>query len=221
MKKIINSFEAVIFDADGVIFDSEKLWDIGDSMFMQKRGISKIKDDVKVQLAGTSLIDGTTLLLKSHGLEEDVQLASLERMKIMETMYKTRINYMDGFLAFLHWIKSINLKAAVATSMNKNLFPFVDQRTGFINEFDQHVYSVSDVKHAKPAPDIYLYAANKINTDPAKCFVIEDAPNGIKAAKSAGMFCIGLASTFKPLYLKEANIVCQTFDDIKDYMLTP
>ena len=212
------SVEAVIFDADGVIFDSEKLWDIGDGHFMAKRGIKKIDDTVKVKLAGTSLHAGTQLLLSSHGIQEDIQKASAERMKIMEDLYSSNIEFMNGFPEFFNWLNIKGIKSAVATSMNKSLFPPIDKRTGFLKKFDHQVFSVSDVENAKPAPDIYLFAAKNIQVNPDKCLVIEDAPNGIKAAKSAGMFCIGLSTTFKPTYLTEADIICNSFTEIREFI---
>ncbi len=214
------SIQAVIFDADGVIFDSEKLWDIGDGEFMATRGIKEIDGEVKIKLAGTSLYEGTKLLLESYGLNEDIQKASVERVKRMEELYKTSITFMDGFPEFFEWIKKKKLSTAVATSMNKSLFPFVNEHTGFLEMFDRQVYSVSDVTFPKPAPDIYLYAAEKLGVQAANCLVIEDAPNGIKAAKSAGMFCVGIATTFQDIYLKEADHICKTFDEIKALIRT-
>ena len=127
---------------------------------------------------------------------------------------------MEGFPKFLEWVNKSELSTAVATSMNKSLFPFVDKRTGFLKAFNHHVYSVSDVKLPKPAPDIYLYAAEKLGIQPSNSLVIEDAPNGIKAAKSAGMFCVGITTTFQDIYLREADHICKTFDEIKELIRT-
>ncbi len=215
-----SKLDAVIFDADGVIFDSEKLWDIGDGQFMASRGVNNINEEIKAKLAGTSLIDGTTLLLSSHGVIENFELAAQERLKIMESLYAEQIEYMDGFIPFFNWLKSTRLKTAVATSMSKKLFPFVNDKTGFMELFTGNVFSVSDVQNAKPSPDIYIHAAKSIHVNPGNCLVIEDAPNGIKSAKFAGMFCIGISTTFQPQYLQEADLICNTFQEIKDYLYT-
>jgi len=210
--------KAIIFDADGVIFDSEKLWDSGDAEFMTKRGIGKITNQIKAQLAGTSLLDGTSLLLNSYGINEEVEKAAQERLMIMEKKYSTEIEYMKGFKPFLNFVKERNLKTAVATSMSSNLFPILDDKMNFLQLFDGNVFSVSEVENAKPAPDIYLYAAKKIAADPSDCLVIEDAPNGIKAAKAAGMSCIGFATTFSPEFLTDADWVAHSFSEISDFI---
>ncbi len=214
MKKGI---EAIIFDADGVIFDSEKLWDVGDAEFMAKRGVPGLSSEVKAKLAGTSLLDGTALLLDSYQIKEDVHTAAKERIGIMEKKYANELEFMEGFKEFLDFAQG-RLQTAVATSMSKHLFPLLDKNIGFLKMFGGHVYSVNEVPHAKPAPDIYLYAAKQIDVAPEKCVVIEDAPNGILAAKSAGMYCIGFASTFPPDLLNKADIVFQTFDEISGFI---
>ena len=210
--------EAIIFDADGVIFDSEKLWDVGDRKFLKGKGADKFPEEIKSRLAGTSLLEGTAMLLESIGLDTNVEEAAKERIKIMEELYATRIEFLPGFLSFHDYVIKNNFKTCVATSMSRHLFPLIDRRTDFLSLFEGKVYSVTSVEKAKPAPDIYLYAAEKIQADPKKCLVIEDSPNGIKAANAAGMFTVGLASTFEPQHLSEADIVFKTFHMIESFI---
>jgi beta-phosphoglucomutase-like phosphatase (HAD superfamily) len=68
---------------------------------------------------------------------------------------------------------------------------------------------------SKPDPAIYLHAAEKLGSSPQECIVIEDAPNGIQSAKSAGMKCIGIATTFTKDKLVEADLIANGFEDIK------
>lgn len=209
---------AIIFDADGVIFDSEKLWDIGDGEFLARRGVSEFPGDLKSRLAGTSLMHGTAMILETIGADENVDVAAAERVGIMEGLYAGQIAFMPGFEEFFSFVKAGNWKTAVATSMSKTLFPVIDGKLGFLQLFEGKVFSVNDVQHAKPAPDIYLYAAEKVGIVPENCLVIEDSPNGIKAAKAAGMYCVGLATTFHQEKLTEADKVCLTFEEIKRFI---
>jgi len=66
----------------------------------------------------------------------------------------------------------------------------------------------------KPAPDLFLYAAEQLHSSPQRCIVIEDSPNGIEAANRAGIFCIGIATTFAPSRLTKANRVVSSFEEI-------
>lgn len=216
----MEQLEGIIFDADGVIFDSEKLWDIGDSQFLAKRGLHHFPEGLKERLAGTSVLDGTALLLESAESNENVEVAAKERISIMEKLYAAEIEYMPGFEKFHSFLKSEKIRTAVATSMNRNLFPLINSRLGFIERFEGKVYSVNDVPNPKPAPDVYLHAARMIGIVPSRCLVIEDAPNGIRAAKAAGMFCIGLASTFSEENLPQADVVYRNFDEIKTFIIS-
>lgn len=210
--------KAIIFDADGVIFDSEKLWDIGDGEFLARRGVSGFPGDLKSRLAGTSLHHGTTMILEAIGAEENIDLAAAERVGIMERLYAEQIAYNPGFEAFFSYVEAGKWQTAVATSMSKTLFPVIDDRLGFLQLFEGRVFSVNDVEHAKPAPDIYYYAAERVGVAPQNCLVIEDSPNGIKAAKAAGMYCIGLATTFGREKLTGADKVYLTFDEIRQFI---
>lgn len=216
----MNKPQAIIFDADGVIFDSEKLWDIGDSNFLARRGLSAFPERLKPELAGTSVAAGTALLLECAGSEENLDDAVRERIATMEGLYAEQIEFMPGFMEFLSYVKSRSLKTAVATSMSRSLFPAIDNRLNFLELFEGKVFSVVDVLKPKPAPDVYLHAAKNIAAAPENCLVIEDSPNGILAAKAAGMFCIGLSTTFAPENISMADAVFKSFKEIEHFIET-
>ena len=81
--------------------------------------------------------------------------------------------------------------------------------------FDNHIYTRDDVKRGKPHPDIYLYAAEKLGVNPVRCFVLEDSPVGIKAAKDAGMFVIGLnLNSRDDKEFDEADVVVSSYEEL-------
>ncbi|MHA1899356.1 MAG: HAD family hydrolase, partial [Promethearchaeota archaeon] len=79
--------------------------------------------------------------------------------------------------------------------------------------------SAEDVKHAKPAPDIFLEAMNRLDIEPKKCIIIEDSLSGIIAAKKSGAFTIGLATTFPVEKLHDADLIIKNYDALDLFLL--
>lgn len=91
---------------------------------------------------------------------------------------------------WLSWLKTQNIPLAVASSSPKALIELIMDKTGLGIYFDAFVTG-EEVAHGKPAPDIFLHAAGLLGVEPASCLVIEDSRNGVRAAKSAGIRCVG------------------------------
>jgi beta-phosphoglucomutase-like phosphatase (HAD superfamily) len=95
------------------------------------------------------------------------------------------------------------------------------QKIGLPPEFWDSVVTAEQVTHKKPAPDAFLAAARNLNVEPGACVVVEDAVNGIQAARAAGMRCIAVASTFPAERLQEADVVRQKISDVQFADLVP
>ncbi|HEY4597713.1 MAG TPA: HAD family phosphatase, partial [Thermoanaerobaculia bacterium] len=103
----------------------------------------------------------------------------------------------------------------IATSMPEELFAVADRCLRISRFFGSRVYFPSHVGgRAKPAPDLFLYAAGELGVPPDRCLVIEDSPRGIEAARRAGMPVIGLATTHEEELLEGANMVVDSFKEI-------
>ncbi len=205
--------EAIIFDADGVIFNNEDVWDKGQVEFLARRGLVYNRELTKHHLTGRSLVDGVKIMQEQYGFSGDPKVLAEERMQIMKSLYPT-VELMPGFLDFYNSIK-FQYKTAVATSSNFELFSTLDKKFGITNLFNSHVYFLKDVNFvSKPAPDIFLHAAKMLKSSPKESLVIEDAPLGIAAAKKAGMKCVGLMSSYNQVALAEADQIVRTFTDI-------
>lgn len=204
---------AIIFDADGVIFDNEDLWDQGQIEFLRRRGLVYNRALTKHRLTGRSLPDGVKIMQEQYGFTGDAVVLGHERMEIMKQLYQ-QIELMPGFLDFFAKIKS-KCKTAVATSSNIELFNILDEKFKITDLFDDHVYFLKDVNNvSKPEPDIFLYAAKMLDSNPADCLVIEDAPLGIEAANRAGMKVIGLTSSYPKEMLSAASQIVDKFEEI-------
>lgn len=190
-------YETLIFDMDGVVIDSEVLFDNADTEFFRRHGEVYNREEVALLLTGMHLKEGTALLKKKYDFPNDVDSLTSERQSLLEAEYLTHLNYITGFENFYERVITAGLKTCIATSSNDHLLGLARKKLGLDRKFGNNIFKASDVGNvSKPNPAIYLYAAEKMNTSPSKCLVVEDSPKGIQAAKNAGMFCIGITTTF-------------------------
>ena len=215
----LSHIEAIIFDAEGVVVNTEKLWDQSQEILLGKRGLAYDREYLKPRMAGQTLLEGGQLMVKYYGLNENPANIALERKTIIDELFDGDIPFIDGFEPFIQWVISSNLKKSVATAMNKHLMLKVEAQLNLKQYFSQHIYFIEDVGNkSKPEPDVFLHAAEKMEVKPGKCLVIEDAPHGIEAARRAGMVGIGISTTFTRDQLREAHYTGKDFNDIKNYL---
>jgi len=112
------------------------------------------------------------------------------------------------------YLKGKGIPLAVASSSVKKVVDIILQKTG-LKEYFSFIVTSADVEDGKPAPDIYLHTASLLNVKPEDCLVVEDSFNGIKAAKSAGMFCVAYTGTTHGSVDKTgADMVIKHFDEL-------
>lgn len=205
--------EAIIFDADGVVINTEPLYDKGDREFFK---FLSIQDDVKKYrhlTTGKSLEDGTAIMQKKFNIPGSLADIIRTRMSFIKKYYHG-VTFVPGFLDFFTGINQ-HYKTAIATSSNPKLFSIAETELKLAKLFSGHIYFLKDAGNiSKPAPDIFLYTAKMLSIEPKNCLVIEDAVNGVKAAKNAGMKCIALATTHDKQMLKEADQIVNNFSEI-------
>ncbi len=184
--------EAIIFDMDGVILDSEPIWGEAETRLLAKRG-KKYDSNIKPKLMGRSQLEAMTILAQHYQLDEPIEALSRERLEIVRSLY-AQVNWMPGFLEFLEKVKTTDYKRAIATGTPQEIFNIANERLK-LEERIGICITADQIARAKPHPDIFLLAANKLGLEPNTCAVIEDSPNGILAAKAAGMYTIGITTT--------------------------
>jgi len=200
-------YKAVIFDMDGVLIDSQNFHYQADIDVIIKAGYSANMETV-VPYTGISNPDRWPKYKESLNLAHDTEtLINWHREKI-ETLFKKECKEtIPGIPELLKYISEKGLKIALASSSHPELINIVLQQTG-ISSYFEAIVSGEDVENGKPAPDVFLCAAEKISVLPEHCIVIEDSPVGIKAAKNANMACIAY---------KNANTHNQDFS-LADYV---
>jgi beta-phosphoglucomutase len=205
---------AIIFDAEGVIIDTEKMWDRAQEEFLRRRGIRYERMDIKHTLSGKSQAEAIDIIKTKYGLSGDAQSLADERRELVRRQLEEHVEFVPGFREFFRCIQP-DYRTAVATAMPEDLLAIVEARLGLSKLFAGHVYSLVAVGYrSKPNPDIFLHAADRLGVKPANCVVIEDAPHGVEGARRAGMKCIAITTTYDRPALSQADVVLDSFAQI-------
>lgn len=178
--------EAVIFDCDGVLVDSEVLAIDAELTTLSEIGLTYETGDFKARFMGLSDKAFFAALDDDHRARLGTGLPEGFR-DICKARYHAswdRLAEVPGAAAV---ISAITLPVAVASSSTESALDRKLRKTGLWSLFAPHIYSADHVTHAKPAPDLFLYAAEALKVKPDACLVLEDSANGVLAARAAGM----------------------------------
>lgn len=195
----------IIFDMDGVLCDSEAfICAAARQMFRERYGLVLRRGEFS-PFIGTGedrFLGGPA---EKHGVRINLPADKDRTYAIYLAVIRGKLKPLAGAVKFIRGCRARGLKLAVATSadrvkMNGNL-----NEIGLAPKLFDALVCGNETERKKPHPDIFLLAARKMNLPPADCLVIEDAPNGIRAAKAAGMRALGLTTSFNAGILKEAG----------------
>lgn len=209
--------KAIIFDMDGVIVDSipmhMKIWKI----IFEKRGI-KFSNKVFEKYNGTSTIEIGKSIIKEYNLDDTPENIFNEKHFYEEKFKNKEIKMFKESIFILKILRKKGYKIALATGSKKYMVDFLLKKFKFEKYFDAIAFN-DEVKHSKPAPDIFILAAKKINIKNKNCVVVEDALNGIIAAKKANMKTIAITTTFKKdIFIDNADYIIKSLTEL-DYIL--
>lgn len=212
MRFSLKQFGAVIFDMDGVLINSEPLWEESDlKVFKKEIGLTGYTKEYRAQFLGMPMEDEIKVVAADFKIARDRIPSILEaRRKSLMELYRERLELFEGALELLEYF-SRDKKIALASSSSLDLINFVVDRFN-IRKYFEVLVSGEEVAHGKPFPDVFLLAARKLMVKPEKCLVIEDSVNGVKAGKAAGMKVIAVLQTFK----EQESFSCAdwVFDDL-------
>ncbi len=198
---IFNKVEAVIFDCDGVLVDSEKMSCNALNVVFEKVYNIDIGHDY-TPVVGTSLNFALQYYLDKFELEtENMEYLSQMKEKSYIDMAEKSLTSFTNCEKFLKLLISKGIKLTVASSGSMDKINFSLKKVNLIHYFDV-IISSSEVKYGKPAPDLFVLAAKKIDVKPSRCLVIEDSINGVKSAIKARMRVIGFPGSFSRVQLE-------------------
>jgi len=149
-------------------------------------GITIDEEGAAQRYLGRSLATVRNLVQEEFGLQIDDRF--LNRMRdMLYTRFRSELRPIQGLQAALNGLDDAGMAWCVASSSQCERIELCLATTGMLGRFSPHIFSASMVKHGKPAPDLFLHAANAMGAKPSECLVIEDSPAGILAARAAGM----------------------------------
>lgn len=188
----MNKLSGILFDCDGVLLDSEAIYLDTLVTYLSTIGYSTTIEEVTFVL-GKPMKQIAIELRQHFQIPETIsnqQLIDGQRLIFRKRFNSMKLIPMDGLIEFLQTCKQKQLRMAIVSSSDLSYLEDVTQRLG-IRSYFELLISGEMIEHGKPAPDIYLYAQNKINLPKDELWVIEDSPAGINAATSAEIFTIG------------------------------
>jgi len=206
---------AVIFDMDGVIVDSEKVYQEIERQMYDDLGIPVTQEEHRLFI-GAAERSMWQYMKDKYKMDAEMDfLVAEERTRFMSQLdHPGRIPLMPGLPELLEALALEGIPSLVASSSSRDIIEKV-LRVNNIRRFFKDITGGDDVLHSKPAPDIFLATASKADTIPAHCLVIEDSENGIRAARSAGMKVIALLNHYSEgLDLSEANKIIHSLYEL-------
>ncbi len=193
--------KGVLFDMDGVLIDSEQFIAKAACMMFAEKGLKVVPEDFR-PFIGTGENRFLAGVAEKYNFKLNMPTDKVRTYDIYLQIIKGALKPLDGAVDFINKCKSLGLKLAVASSADMRKVTGSLTETGFDGgEFDAIVCG-QDIENKKPAPDIFVLAADKLGLEPGQCLVIEDAVSGVRAAKAAGAKCLGITSSFTEEQLK-------------------
>jgi HAD superfamily hydrolase (TIGR01509 family) len=206
--------EAVIFDLDGVLLDSEQLWDLSRREVVQEHGGRWLSGATEA-MQGMSSTEWSAYLHDQLGVRLSVPQISREVVDKLLAHYQDRLPLVPGAAEAVHRMAE-RWPLGLASSSNRPVIDAVLARAAFGQEFRVTISS-EEVGRGKPAPDVYLEAARHLGFSPSACGVVEDSANGIRAGVAAGMTVVAIPNPhFRPPddVLALAKVVLPTLEDL-------
>lgn len=188
MKKI----EAIIFDLDGTLIDSEQNYYLADKKLLAEYGID-FTEEMKAQYIGTGNLDMMKKIKKLYNLKDSVDYLHKRKNFLYLELARNNTKVFPKMEKFLKKLKEQKYKIALASGSSKEIIDEILKLIKLDLFFDV-VVAGDEVKNSKPAPDIFLLAAKRLRVKKEDCLVIEDSKYGVEAAKKANMYCVAIPS---------------------------
>jgi HAD superfamily hydrolase (TIGR01509 family) len=186
---------AVIFDLDGVLLDSEQVWDqVREQLVGERAG--RWHERAQAEMMGMSSFEWSRYMHDELGVPDPPEEISTEVVRRLAEVYRKRLPLIDGALEAVEQLSG-RWPLGLASSSNRELIDLVLELSGLARFFRATVSS-EEVARGKPAPDVYLEAARRLSVPPKACAAVEDSRNGIRAAKAAGMRMIAIPNPHFP-----------------------
>ena len=204
---------AVVFDMDGVLTDSEPLINAAAIAMFAEKNLKVFPEDF-APFVGTGEDRYIGGVAEKYNFPLDLPAAKKRTYEIYLELVPKRLEVFPGAAELVRSCRAAGLRIAVASSADRIKIAANLDKIGLPIKMWDAVVTGEDVIAKKPAPDIFLAAAKRLGEPPEACVVVEDAINGVQAAKAAGMRCVAVAQTFAAARLQEADLVHQRISEV-------
>jgi HAD superfamily hydrolase (TIGR01509 family) len=208
--------EAVIFDLDGVLLETEEVWDDVRASLVRERG-GRWHEGAQGDMMGMSSLEWSRYMHDELGLRERPEDISTEVVSRMLARYRERLPLIDGAVEAVERLAR-RWPLGLASSSNRELIDAALEAGGLARFFAVAVSS-EEVSRGKPSPDVYLEAARRLEVDPVRIAAVEDSASGLRSALAAGMRVIAIPNrAFPPdeAALAAADVVLESVDHLTE-----
>jgi HAD superfamily hydrolase (TIGR01509 family) len=212
---------AVVFDLDGLLLDSEQVWDGVREELTRERG-GRWHDGAQRAMMGMSSLEWSRYMHEELGLAESPSQISDEVVRRMQERYRSHLPLVTGAVAAVERIAE-RWPLGLASSSNRPLIDLVLEQAGIAGQFEVTLSS-EEVGRGKPAPDVYLEAARRLGVEPAAAAAVEDSRSGLLAARAAGMRVVAVPNAHFPPgeeALASADVVLGSLDELEPSVIDP
>jgi HAD superfamily hydrolase (TIGR01509 family) len=206
--------EAVVFDLDGVLLQSEEVWDAVREQYVRERG-GRYDEEVQRAMMGMSAPEWSRFLHEEAGVPDDPEKINRDVVERMLAAYRRELPLLPGAKEAVRRTAAV-WPLALASSSNREIFETVLELAGLEDCFNMLISS-EEVARGKPAPVVYLEIAARLDVAPERCAAIEDSHAGIRSAKSAGMRVVAIPNPSYPPgdeALELAEAVVDSLDEL-------
>ena len=206
--------DAVVFDMDGVLIESEEVWDSVREAYVREQG-GRYDDEIQRAMMGMSSLEWSRYLHEVAGVPSEPDAINDAVVDRMLAAYREQLPLIPGAIEAVKRLAE-GYPLAVASSSNRPLIDTVLEVAGLAQYFRATVSS-EEVARGKPAPDVYLEAARRLAAPPERCAAVEDSHSGIRSAKAAGMRVVAIPNSSYPPdeeALAQADVVIGSLDEL-------
>lgn len=188
---------AVVFDMDGVLFDTEVVCMKSWTAIAQERGLPGM-EEIFPKCIGLNANDSRRIVMEAYGEDFDYPSFREETSEWFQKYIRQNgLPVKPGVHRILDWLKETGYAVGLASS-TKSASVYSHLEQSGLSDFFSTVVTGDMVEHSKPLPDIYLMACGRLHVDPALAYAIEDSPNGIRSAHAAGMHALVVPDMIAP-----------------------